>query len=127
MPSNKKLRVLIIDDDDMMRSFLRIMLRAAEVINIDEAGTAKKAVKLFNTQKFDLIFLDINLPDEDGVVFISTIKNKLPDCQIIMVSSEATKDRVSQAMKSGAKDFIAKPFNATIVESKVKQLVSELV
>lgn len=126
MNTNKDLRVLIIDDDDMMRSYLRIMLRHVNVENIDEAGTANKASKFINTHKVDLIFLDINLPDRDGVEFISTIKEKLPEAHIIMVSSEATMDRIQQAMKSGAKDFIAKPFNAGIVESKVHQLIEEL-
>ena len=126
MSSNKDLRILIVDDDDMMRSYLRIMLRDNEVVNIEEAGTASKASKFIKLNKIDLVFLDINLPDQDGVEFIATIKEKLPDCHIIMVSSEATMDRVKQAMSAGAKDFIAKPFNATIVATKVKQLVDDL-
>jgi len=126
MNKNKELKVLIVDDDDMMRSFLRIMLREAKVEDIDEAGTAAKASKFIIKNKFNLIFLDINLPDIDGVEFISNIKQKLPDTSIIMISGEATTERVKQAMQAGAKDFIAKPFNAAIVESKVKQLVNEL-
>lgn len=126
MTKNKNLRVFIIDDDDMMRSYLRIMLREAEVKHIEEAGTVAKSTKLLNTNKYDLIFLDINLPDGDGVDFISSIKEKLPDCHIIMISSEATMDRVKQAMAAGAKDFIAKPFNANIVEIKVQQLVDDV-
>ena len=125
MKENKKLNVLIVDDDDMMRSYLRIMLRSADVKNIEEAGTAEKAVKSVEFHKYDLIFLDIILPDNDGVSIIPTIKSKLPNCKIIMISSEATMHRVRQAMKAGAKDFIAKPFNAGIVESKIKQLVDE--
>ena len=126
MKTNQDLKILIVDDDDIMRSFLRIMLREAKVEDIDEVGTAAKANKLIVKKKFDLIFLDINLPDADGVEFISSIKKELPDTNIIMISGEATSDRVTQAMQSGAKDFIAKPFNAAIVELKVKQLVNDL-
>ena len=126
MTDNKKLHILIIDDDDMMRSYLRIMLREANVENIEEAGTSEKAFKLIKLNKYDLIFLDINLPDADGVNSIPDIKTKLPNCEIIMISSEATMDRVKQAISAGAKDFIAKPFNATIVETKIKQLVDEV-
>ena len=126
MSENKDLKVLIVDDDDMMRSYLRIMLRAAKVEDIDEVGTATKAKKFIIKNKFNLIFLDINLPDIDGVEFISSIKQELPETHIIMISGEATTERVKQAMLAGAKDFIAKPFNAAIVESKIKQLVNEL-
>jgi len=123
---NKYLHVLIIDDDDMMRSYLRIMLRAASIENIEEIGTFEKAIKLLSLRKYDLIFLDINLPDADGISSIPIIKNKLPDCEIIMISGESTMDRVKQAMSAGAKDFIAKPFNANSVETKIKQLVNEV-
>jgi len=127
MRTIKNLQVLIIDDDDMMRSYLRIMLRADEVENIEEAGTVEKAEKLINKQNFDLIFLDIHLPDVDGIEFISTIIKKLPTCQIIMISGDTSTEKVQQAIKAGAKDFIAKPFNSTIVVTKVNQILNDLI
>jgi len=126
MTNKKELKVLIIDDDDVMRSFLRMMLREAKVEYIDEVGTAAKANKVIIKNKYNLIFLDINLPDIDGVKFIADIKQKSPDTSIIMISGEATTKRVKQAMQAGARDFIAKPFNAAIIESKAKQLLNEL-
>ena len=130
MLTNKSLKVLIIDDDDMMRSYLRIMLREADIENIDEAGTVDKAEKIINLQKVDLIFLDIHFPNIsgiDGIDFISTIIQKLPDCRIIMVSSDTSAEKVQLAMQAGAKDFIAKPFNSAIVLSKLNQLVNDLI
>jgi two-component system chemotaxis response regulator CheY len=125
MFANAKLSVLLVDDDDLMRAYLRIMVRDAGVNLVQEASTAAKALEILKVKPIDLVFLDINLPDEDGVEFIRTIKHHQASSQIIMVSSEATKDRVVQAMSTGAKDFIAKPFNASIVEAKIRLLIAE--
>ena len=126
MVLKKDLSVMLVDDDHIMRAYLRIMLRDDEVTDIKEANTAAKALKFLKLKKCDLMFLDINLPDQDGVSLIQTIKQHQPECQIIMVSSEATKDRVQQAISAGAKDFIAKPFNASIVDTKVRQLITDI-
>jgi DNA-binding NtrC family response regulator len=124
MKNADRLSVLIVDDDDMMRAYLRLMLRQAGVERIDEAGTAEKTLKVVTHRPPDVVFLDINLPDRDGIDLLESIKSDRPGCQVIMVSGEATKDRVDKAIDKGAADFIAKPFNASVVESKVKKVVS---
>ena len=69
MTNVKEITVMIVDDDDLVRAYLRIMLRDLGVLNIQEAGTGEKALREMKLKQINLIFLDINLPDVDGVEF----------------------------------------------------------
>lgn len=117
---------MIVDDDDLVRAYLRVMLRDLEVINILEASTGEKALREMKLKPISLIFLDINLPDADGIRLTKTIKDAQPNCEIIMISAEVTMERVKQITQSAAKDFIAKPFNANVVEKKLSNILAEL-
>ena len=117
---------MLVDDDDMIRAYLRLMLRDLGVKNILEAGTSEKALREMKLKKIDLMFLDINLPDADGIEFTKIIKTNQPNCDIIMISSEVTMERVNQITQSAAKDFIAKPFNANVVENKLSKILSSI-
>lgn len=123
----KDISILLVDDDDMMRSFLRVILREVGAEQIHEVGTADKALKFLMFNTIDLVFLDINLPDADGVEFVKVIKENQPDCEVLMVSGEVTMERVQQITNSGAKGFIAKPFSAKTIEKKVTKILTELI
>ena len=127
MNNNAKqpLRAIIIDDDDMIRSYLRIMLKDEGIESIEEAGSGEKARKLLKLRPARLILLDINLPDIDGVNFLKEILNSYPDSHVVMVSSETTLKRVKTAVANGAKGFIAKPFNAKTVYQQIKSLIEQ--
>lgn len=128
MPHSKlaRLATLIIDDDDMMRSYLRLMLKEAGLGNIHEAGDAQTARKLVKLQQPALILLDINLPDTDGVEYLEELKQSHPDCHVVMVSSESTLDRVQTSLAKGAQGFIVKPFNADTVLKQIGVIVRNL-
>jgi len=110
----------------MIRAYLRLMLRDLGVENILEAGTSEKALREMKLKKIDLMFLDINLPDADGIEFTKIIKANQPDCDIIMISAEVTVARVNQITQSAANDFIAKPFNANVIEKKLSKILANL-
>ncbi|MEH6503113.1 MAG: response regulator [Cycloclasticus sp.] len=126
MVNAKEITVMIVDDDDLVRAYLRVMLRDLGVINILEASTGEKALREMKLKPISLIFLDINLPDADGIRLTKTIKDAQPNCEIIMISAEVTMERVKQITQSAAKDFIAKPFNANVVEKKLSNILAEL-
>ncbi|MFT6625185.1 MAG: two-component system chemotaxis response regulator CheY [Cycloclasticus sp.] len=126
MTNVKEITVMIVDDDDLVRAYLRIMLRDLGVLNILEVGTGKKALREMKLKQINLIFLDINLPDVDGIELTKTIKTNQANCEIIMISAEVTMERVKQITQSAAKDFIAKPFNASVVEKKLSNILAEL-
>lgn len=121
IPQEKK--ILVVDDASFMRTLLRDIIKgnglATEVI---EAGDGVEGVKMFQTQKPDLITLDVNMPRADGIQALRAIMKINPKAKVIMVTSIEQKQIVQDAMKIGARDYIVKPFdrsNVGLVINKV--------
>jgi DNA-binding NarL/FixJ family response regulator len=104
--------VLIVDDDDLMRAYLRTMLRAAGFREVGEAGDVARARKALAQRPASVVFLDINLPGEDGLTALKTLRNDYPDTAFIMLSGDSTASNVQTALADGARGFVAKPFAA---------------
>lgn len=122
---HKNPRILIVDDDDMIRSFLRLVLSNEGYDQIEEAGTGGEARKSLKSRPAELILLDINLPDADGVELLKEIRKAQPDCHVMMVSAEGTMDRVKNAISHGAEGFVVKPINAETVIGQVRGIVEK--
>ena len=122
---HKNPRILIIDDDDMIRSFLRLMLASEDFDQIEEAGSGEEARKILKLRPAQIILLDINLPDADGVELLKEIRKAYPDCHVIMVSAEGTMDRVKTAISHGAEGFIVKPINAENVFNQIHSIIDK--
>jgi len=112
-------RVLIVDDAAFMRSMLRRILED-EGFEIQEAPDGDVAIKKYKESKYDLITMDIVMPNVDGVTAVKEIMRIDPDAKIIMITALAHKTLVLRALRAGAKDFIVKPFDSTAVLEAVK-------
>lgn len=112
-------KALIIDDDNLIRMYLKTMLADLEISDIYEAGNGEKAINLAERYQPGLVLLDINLPDCDGLDLLAKLRDIIPDSKILMVSSEATLDRIKMAKERGSIGFIVKPFNAAVVLQKI--------
>jgi CheY-like chemotaxis protein len=108
----EKYSILIVDDDDMMRSYLRLILREAGFRIVGEVGDVAKAQKILKQQPVSAVFLDINLPGEDGLSALKGWRTAYPDTAIIMLSGESTLQNVQTAIAEGAKGFVSKPIAA---------------
>ncbi|GAB59336.1 response regulator [Rheinheimera nanhaiensis] len=112
-------KILLVDDVDYSRQLLRNNIMALthsrllqhNTFNFFNAGTASAAVSLFNQQRPDLVFLDIELPDSSGLELLSRFKQERPDCFISMISGQSTLQNVQQSIAKGAATFIVKPFS----------------
>ncbi len=114
--SLKHLNVLIVDDNDMMRSLLRGILRNGGHNVIGEASNAPTAIEMANRLKPDIVCLDIVMPGEmDGVEALVEIKKDRTQTQVVMITGNADQDTVQEAINNGASGFIVKPFNAARV------------
>ncbi len=100
-------KILIVDDEPVIRSTLREVLEF-EDYEVCEAGSGLEALEVAKTEKIILAFLDVKMPGMDGVETLEKIK-ELYDFPIIMISAHATIDKVVEAIKKGAYDFISKP------------------
>lgn len=105
-----KIRVLIVDDITETRENIRRMLQFDPNIEIiAEARTGKEAIDLASQKLPDVIVMDINMPDMDGLVATETIRKKHPHIQIIILSVQYESGYMRRAMLAGARDFLTKP------------------
>lgn len=121
----KPLKAVIADDDLTTRNALRLLLREHGIQVVAEAGDGDKAVELCDSNLPDLVFLDINMPKLDGLQVAETIRRRIPDIGIIMVSAVPTMDNVQKALQAGINGFIVKPFSAVkvmeVIENSMKR------
>lgn len=104
-------KVLIVDDIAVARDLTRAMLRSLDITQIFDASTGIEAVTLFQRERPDLVFLDICMPDMDGIQALAVMLADNPAAFVVMNSAESTKQNALAAMELGARGFIVKPFN----------------
>ena len=114
----------MVDDDNLMREMLKAILRSEEYQVVGEASNGEDALALCARLKPRLVLLDINMPKMDGLQVLEAIRQAQPETKIIMVSAEATMDKVTEAIKKGAAGFVVKPFNAARVLDKVSECIN---
>jgi len=110
METEEKIKVLIVDDISDTRENLRKLLQfESDVEVVGAARSGKEAVDLSKEMKPDVILMDINMPDMDGITATEQIKQILPHAQIIILSVQSDSNYMRRAMMAGARDFLAKP------------------
>ena len=110
MQGADKHNVLLVDDDSMIRSYLSLILRNEGFNIAGEVGDIAKAKQQLKRSKVTLVFLDINLLEENGLTALSALRQEYPDICFVMISGESTVPNVTTALKDGAKGFVTKPF-----------------
>ncbi|MDY0166084.1 MAG: response regulator [Thermoguttaceae bacterium] len=114
-------RVLVADDSSTMRKIILRSLQAVGVSGAVEASDGAEAVSLFQPGQFDLILTDWNMPGKTGLEVVQEIRTKDAKVPIIMVTTEAEKGRVMQAIQAGVSDYLVKPFTADMLREKLEK------
>ena len=112
MNSTSSQKVLIVDDNDLMRTLLRTILRGDQYEFIGEARNGVEALELAERLRPDIICLDILMPKIGGLEALQTIRSMHPEIVVVMVTGSPSVDNVREAIQGGASGFIIKPFNA---------------
>ena len=115
-------KVMIVDDSRIFRKMLKAALIETGNEVIGEAGNGTEALELLKTCTPDLVTLDITMPVMDGIETLKEIKKICPDQKVIMVSAAGQKDKVIEALKLDAKDFIQKPFDPDDISTVINNL-----
>jgi two-component system chemotaxis response regulator CheY len=113
--ARRRLSIIIADDNDMMRSILRGMLRGEEYDVIGEARNGQSAVDIATRLKPDIVCMDVMMPEKNGIEALCEIKAAHPEIEVVMVTSNSDPDTVQESIQNGACGFIIKPFNAARV------------
>jgi pilus assembly protein CpaE len=110
MPSGEKIRVMIVDDVSETRENVRKLLQfESDVDVVGVARTGKEAIQLSQELNPDVVLMDINMPDMDGISATEAIRSKLPAVQVVILSVQSDQNYMRRAMLAGARDFLTKP------------------
>lgn len=108
----EKIKVIIVDDLITTRESVSKLLQfESNVTLVGEAGTGLEAIELVEKHRPDIVLMDINMPDMDGITASQRITGKHPGTQVIMMSVQSETDYIRRAMVAGARDFLTKPFS----------------
>jgi DNA-binding NarL/FixJ family response regulator len=116
--NNKKLSILIIEDNGMFLNIAEEMLSEHKVIS---ATNAKEGLETYKKSKPDITLLDISLPDGNGHDVLKEIKKINPSAYIVMMTASRLKDDVLKSMDGGAEGYIMKPFSNEMIHECVNE------
>ncbi len=118
------MKVLVVDDFATMRRIVRNILKQIGFTNIIEADDGKTALKVLKKEKCDLILCDWNMPEMPGIELLNNIRSddELKDIPFVMVTAEAQKENIVEAVKAGVTSYIVKPFTAETVTEKLSKV-----
>jgi DNA-binding NtrC family response regulator len=105
-----KKQILVIDDDNQIRDLLKMFLEN-NGCGVETASTGEKGLAKARKRNFDLILLDIILPDGDGVEILKNIKKILPNSPVLMITGGNDVAIAESCLRDGAADYITKPFD----------------
>lgn len=117
-------KIMLVDDAAFMRMMVKDALSKAGYTDLVEAQDGVEAVDKFNTENPDLVFMDITMPNMDGLEALKRIKAAHPSANIVMCSAMGQEAMVIEAIKSGAKDFIVKPFKPDRILATAEKILS---
>ena len=103
-------RILVVDDERSMQEFLEIFLRR-EGFDVTTAGAVDQAVLALESDDYDLVITDVQMPDRTGLDLLREVNRSWPDTAVIMITAFANTDTAISAMREGAYDYVSKPFN----------------
>lgn len=121
------MKILLVDDSRTMRSIQRKVLESMSAgADFTEAADGVEALAAIAAKgKFDLVLVDWNMPNMDGHTLVTRIREKDKATPLVMVTTEAEKQRVLDAIKAGANNYVVKPFTPETLSEKVKQTLEK--
>lgn len=127
--STEPLRILIVDDYEMVRIMLKRCLSQLGYTNVDEATDGKQGLEMLQAataaqKPYSVVFSDLNMPRMNGFELLATCR-KMPEFQkvpFVIISAEAESDYISQALQHGANDYIIKPFSTQTLQKKLEKI-----
>ena len=118
-------KILLVDDAAFMRKVIKDALSKAGYSDLHEAVDGADAVEKYNSLKPDLVLMDITMPNMDGLEALKAIRAADGNANVVMCSAMGEETMVIDAIRSGAKDFIVKPFKIERVLKTVTSIVGE--
>ncbi|MGC8739731.1 MAG: response regulator [Candidatus Hydrogenedens sp.] len=119
------MRALVVDDSAVMRKVLIGALGRANINEVDQAADGAEAVQAVQQNDYDIILMDWNMPNMLGIDALKAIREMGKTMPIIMVTTEAEKSRVLEALKAGATNYVIKPFEPNTIVGKIQEVLNK--
>ncbi len=117
------IKILLVDDQIMVRRGLRMSLALEPDLRIvGEAGNGREALDLIRVTNPDVIVMDIEMPELDGISALKTLRKTLPDCPVIMLSLHDDAQNRALALSSGANAFVSKQAGANLLVETIRKI-----
>ena len=117
-------KVLVVDDSGTMRKIIARSLNALGVTDIVEAGDGSDGLELFKQHTFDAVLTDWNMPRMTGLELLKAIRATQSTVPVILITTEAEKGRVLEAVQAGVSDYLVKPFETEGLRKKLRKFLA---
>jgi two-component system chemotaxis response regulator CheY len=119
------MKALVVDDSAVMRKILINVLSQVGITEVTGAADGVEAVKAVEAVDYDLVLMDWNMPNMLGIDAVRAIRANGKRMPIVMVTTEAEKSRVVEAIKAGATNYVIKPFDQAGIVSKLQAVLAK--
>lgn len=118
-------QMLVVDDEVEICDFLKTYFEERQ-FNVRTANSGESALKAVDAEPPQVVLLDLHMPGMDGMRVLKQIKEKHPAVKVIMVTALETREKIEEAMRLGADNYITKPLSLEYLEKDVQQKIAQL-
>lgn len=119
------MKILLVDDSKTMRNIQKSVLSQLGYTDIEEACDGQDALSKVKALEPDLLLVDWNMPIMDGLSFVKAYRQTNKTTPIIMVTTEAEKTRVIEAIKAGVNNYVVKPFTPDLLSQRIQETLQQ--
>ena len=119
------MKIMLVDDSKTMRSIQKSVLGQLGYTEIEEACDGQDALSKVGAFEPDLLLVDWNMPNMDGITFVKNYRQSNKTTPIIMVTTESEKSRVIEAIKAGVNNYVVKPFTPDALSQRITETLSK--
>jgi len=119
------MRILLIDDSKTMRNIQKSVLKQLGYTDLEEACDGQDALSKIGAFKPELCLVDWNMPNMDGLSFVKAFRQQDKSTPLIMVTTEAEKARVIEAIKAGVNNYVVKPFTPDLLSERISETLAK--
>lgn len=120
------MKILLVDDSRTIRNIQKNTLKTLGHEDIVEAADGLEALARLGSGKVDLMLIDWNMPNMDGITLVKKVRETDKQTPMIMVTTEAEKSKVVEAVKAGVNNYVVKPFTAETLAEKINQTMDKV-
>ena len=127
MPVDLNIKILVVDDMSTMRRIVKNILKQIGFTNMDEAENGQEALTKLRAEPFGFVVSDWNMPVMPGIEMLRAIRADatLKHIPVLMVTAEAQKENLIEAIQAGVNNYVVKPFTAETMQEKINKIFNK--